>query len=117
MQLPTLRNWVNQKEIKMADGFSRPIFKYSHQAGSVASTQIKTGPGVLRAITVGTTGATPGTITLADNKVPDTSSPITIIVPAASSNAVTYEYDVGFNNGLTYTAAVSTTADVTICYL
>jgi hypothetical protein len=101
----------------MADGFSRPIFKYSHQAGAVASTQIKTGPGVLRAITVGTTGATPGTITLADNTVPNTTNPITIVVPAASSNAVTYEYDIGFNSGLVYTNVGGTTADVTVCYL
>lgn len=101
----------------MADGFTRPTFKYSHQAGSVASTQIKTGPGVLRAVTVGTTGATPGTITLADNTVPNTTTPITIIVPAANSNAVTYEFDVGFNTGLTYTAVTATTADVTVCYI
>lgn len=102
----------------MADAMAtRPMFKFSHQAGAVASTQIKTGPGLLRAITVGTTGATPGTITLADNKVPDTSTPISIVVPAASSNAVTYEYDIGFNNGLVYTNVGGTTADVTISYI
>ena|ERR1700739_961633 len=100
----------------MADGFTRPTFKYSHQAGTKASTQIKTGPGVLRGVCFGTTGATPGTITLADNVVPDTSNPITIIVPAASSVPQTYELDVGFNNGLAYTAATATTADVTILY-
>ena len=100
----------------MADAQSRPAFKYSHQAGSVASTQIKVGPGILRAITIGTTGATPGTITLADNTVPNTTNPITIVIPTANSNAVTYEYDVQFINGLTYTAATATTVDVTICY-
>jgi len=102
----------------MADGFARPQYKYSHQAGSVATTQIKSQPGVLRAVTVGTTGATPGTITLADNTVPNaTTNIITIIVPAANTTPVTYEFDVGFNLGLTYTAVTATTADVTISYI
>lgn len=100
----------------MADGFSRPTFKYSHKAGAVASTQIKPGHGVLRAITINTAGATPGTITLADNAVPDTSTPIAIIVPTASVNSTTYQYDIGFAAGLVYTNVGGTTADVTISY-
>lgn len=101
----------------MADGFAIPTFKYSHQAGSVSVVQIKSGPGVLRSITFGTVGATPGTITLADNTVPNTTNPIAIIVPTASLDPFTLILDIGFANGLTYTAASATTADVTISYM
>jgi hypothetical protein len=102
----------------MADGFARPTFKYSHQAGAVATTQIKANPGVLRGITFNTVGATPGTVTLADNTVPNsTTNPIAIVVPTASVNATTYQYDIGFVNGLTYTNSGGTTADVTISYM
>ena len=100
----------------MADGFSRPTFKYSHQAGAVASAQIKTGSGFLRTVSINSAGATPGVITLADNTVPNTTTPIAIITPAASSTSNSYEYDIGFNNGLTYTNVGGTTADVTISY-
>lgn len=102
----------------MSDGFSRPGFKYSHRAGAVAAAQVKLGGGILRGVTFGTTGATPGTVTLADNTVPDaTTNVITIIVPAANATPVTYELDVVFNNGLTYTNVGGTTADVTIAYI
>ena len=102
----------------MADGYSRPAFKYSHQAGTKSVAQIKVGAGVLRSVTFNTVGATPGTITLADNTVPDsTTNVIAIIVPTASANATTYQFDVAFSNGLTYTAATATTADVTLSYI
>lgn len=100
----------------MSDGFTRPTFKYAHFAGATASTQIKTGPGILRAVTLNTVGATPGTATLADNTVPNTSTPISIIADTASQTPVTLEYDIAFNNGLVYTNAGGTTADVTVCY-
>lgn len=101
----------------MADGFNRPIFKYSHQAGAVASTVIKTGPGVLRAVTLNSVGATPGTATIADSATATTTPAIAIIADTASQTPVTLEYDIAFNNGLAYTNAGGTTADVTICYI
>lgn len=101
----------------MADGFARPTFKYSHQAGAVAATVIKAGPGVLRGICFGTTGATPGTVTLADSATAAATPAIAIIAPAASSVTQTYELDIAFNNGLAYTNTGGTTADVTILYM
>lgn len=100
----------------MADGFTRPTFKYSHQAGAVATVVIKSQPGVLRGICFGTTGATPGTVTLADSATATTTPAIAIITPAASSVPQTYEFDIGFVNGLTYTNTGGTTADVTVLY-
>lgn len=99
------------------EGFLRPAFKYSHQAGAVATTQLKSGPGTLRAVTFNSTGAAPGVVTLADNVVPNTTNPIAIITPAGSSTPSTYEYDAVFNNGLTYTNIGGTNADVTVSFI
>lgn len=101
----------------MADGFARPLFKYAHFAGATASTVIKTGPGVLRAVTLNTVGATPGTITLADVATATTTPAIAIVADTASQTPVTLEFDIGFNTGLAFTNTGGTTADVTICYI
>lgn len=99
----------------MSDGFTRPTFKYSHQTGALTNVQVKSGPGVLRAITINTTGATVGAITLADNTVPNSSNPIAVITPVASTTPYTLQYDIGFNNGLVITGSGST-VDLTVSY-
>lgn len=99
----------------MAEGFTRPLFKYSHQTGALTNVQVKSGPGALRAVTINTTGATVGAITLADNTVPNSTNPIAVITPVASTSPLTLQYDINFNTGLVVTGSGST-VDLTISY-
>lgn len=101
----------------MSDPYAtRPTFKYSHQAGAVTNVQIKSGPGILRLVTINTSGATVGAVTLADNTVPNSSNPIAVITPVASTAPMYIEFDIGFNNGLVITGGGST-MDVTVSYI
>lgn len=79
---------------------------YTHIA-TATSTQIKSAPGTLHALTVNTTAA--GTITIFDNTA--CSGPV-IAILAASVATATYLYDVAFTTGLCVTTAAA--SDVTV---
>lgn len=94
----------------MSDGFSRPTFKYAHFAGAISSQTVKSGIGVLRAITIGTTGATVAALTVSDG-----ANTIATITPIASSAPTTIQFDIAFATSLVLNGGGST-MDITVSY-
>lgn len=84
-------------------------FNYANPAGS-ATTTIKSGVGVLHAITINTTAAS--AITIYDN----TAGSGTKIATIAASPAIgsTFRFDVAFTTGLTVVLAGA--SDITVSY-
>ena len=89
-------------------------FLYTHTTTAAATTTIKTGQGILHAITINNPGTgTAGSITIYDST---TGSGTVIAIPTGGVYG-TLKYDVNFSNGLTIvTVAWGTTqADFTVC--
>jgi len=90
---------------------TRPVpYHYRHISGN-ATTTIKSGAGILHAVTVN--GAGSGwTITVYDNTA-GTGEAVAVITPAAGSTLV---YDVHFGTGCTLVTAGKTAGDITVSY-
>lgn len=95
-------------------------FLYAHFSGSINSgnpLQIKSGPGVLRAVCLNTIGASPAQITLSDGIVGASPVTIAMILPAASSTACPNDaiFDLRFNAGLVIQGN-GASMDITVMY-
>ncbi len=90
---------------------SRQKWKASH-ISTAATTAVKSGSGVLHAVTVGT-GGTGSTLTIYDNTAAS-GTIISVVNTAAQASLV---LDVGFSVGLTVVSAGGTPADITISYV
>ena len=86
--------------------------QYTHLNAN-ATTNLRTGNGVLHSITINTKGATSNTLTLYDNTV---GSGTVIALIDTTSNVQTLIYDLQFLTGLTAVIAAGTAADVTITW-
>jgi hypothetical protein len=90
-----------------------PTYSYSHQNAN-GTTTVKSGQGVLHAITINTKGATGNTATIYDNTA---ASGTIVAVIDTTSQIQTLTLDVAFNTGLTVVLATGTAADITVSYL
>lgn len=91
----------------------RESLNYAHFAGAIsANTVIKSGPTVLHSVTINTTGATIGAITINDGVGGNV---IAVITPVASTNPINILYDVRCNVALVVSGA-GTTMDTTFSY-
>lgn len=93
---------------------------YAHFAGAISANTVIKGPlagftvnpGVLHSVTINTTGATVGAVTLNDG----VGGPvIAVITPVASTNPINIIYDIRFNNALIISGS-GATMDVTVSY-
>lgn len=89
-------------------------WQYSNQTATTTGVTIKTGKGMLHAITFNNPVAT-GVITLYDNTAASGTKIATITVPA-SPQPVTLTYDIAFTNGLEVVIATAA-QDLTISYI
>lgn len=80
---------------------------------SNTTTQVKSGKGVLKSITINKSGASANTISVYD-ATSGTTSPIAVINGTASTQ--TLSYNLQFNNGLRIITATGTAADITVSY-
>ncbi len=80
---------------------------------SLATTQVKTGNGVLKSITINKTGGSATTISVYDATT-GTDNPIAII--DGVSGPITLEYNLCFENGLRIITATGSAADITVTY-
>ena len=87
-------------------------FQYQNITGD-ATTVVKSGPGMLHAITINA-GAATETITIYDNTAGSGTKIGTITIPASPQN-VTLTYDVNFWIGLTIVTAVAA-SDITVSF-
>ena len=93
-------------------GYNEPPYKYNHISTN-ATTVVKSGPGVLHAITCNITGTTPG-VAIWDNT---SASGNQIANMTINANDTFFLFDVGFNNGLTIvTTSGATVGDYTVSY-
>lgn len=77
------------------------------------TTTIRTGSGVLHAISINTKGATANTATVYDNSA---GSGTVIAVIDTTAQVQTLFYDIAFNTGLTIVTATGTAGDLTVIY-
>lgn len=89
-------------------------WNYSNQTATTTGATIKTGRGVLHAITFNKPVAT-GVITLYDNTAASGTTIATITIPA-SPQPVTLTYDIAFSTGLEIVIATAA-QDLTIAYI
>jgi len=89
-------------------------FVPKHVNANATSTNIKTGPGLLRTVTVNTKGASGNALTLYDDIGTGTNNVIAVIDTTAAVGSLLF--DSQFSNGLNYALAAGTAADVTISY-
>jgi hypothetical protein len=87
-------------------------FKPTRISGTVASTVIRTGPGKLAYVTIGTP-ITAGTITIYDNTAASGTVLALITCGATGTDSATKTYMINFQTGLTV-ATVGIGMDVTI---
>lgn len=95
--------------------FGAPSVKYAHFAGAIAGSQLKVGAGILHTVTINTTGATVGAITLQDTAAGPGGNTIAVITPIASSAPLSQTFDVNFTAGL-FVSGSGATMDITVCY-
>lgn len=90
----------------------RESLNYAHFSGAIGLTTLKSNPGVLHAVVLGTVGATVGAITISDG-----SNVIAVINAVASTTVapLTAIYDVRFVGPLTISGG-GTTMDFTVSY-
>lgn len=79
------------------------------------TTTVKSGAGHLKAITIGTKGASSNTMTVYDNTA-GSGDIICVIDTTGSSAEQTFHFDCEFTNGLTIVTATGTAAKATIIY-
>lgn len=88
-------------------------FNYAH-INANGTTTIKSGPGMLGALSINTKGASSNTITIYDST---TGSGTVIAVIDSTSQVFTFPFEVNFANGLTVVVASGTAPDITISWL
>jgi len=81
---------------------------FAHYAANAANT-VRTGPGMLHAVSINTKGATGNTLTIAVDGA-------TLAIIDTTAGPSFYLYDVEFLSSLVATLATGTAADVTISY-
>jgi hypothetical protein len=89
-------------------------FVPKHISANASSSNIKTGPGLLRSVTINTKGASSNVLTLYDDVGTGTGNVIAVIDTTANVGFLLF--DAQFQNGLNYALATGTAADVTITY-
>lgn len=87
-------------------------FNYTNLAAN-ATTVIRTGPGILHAITVNTQGASSNVLTVYDNTAGSGTKIATI---DSTVDYGTLLYDVTFSTGLTIVIGTGTAADITVSW-
>lgn len=80
---------------------------------ALATTTVKTGPGILRSIVINTKGASANVITVYDNT---TNSGTTIATIDSTVTTGAFVYNVAFATGLTFVLGTGTAANITVCY-
>lgn len=93
----------------MAGSKRQENYAYAHYTSG--SNSVKKGPGVLKAIIIGTSAA--GTITIEDAQT-DTTPVIAVLTAVASVGPVVVEFNTKFQTGLF--VKLSATMDVTVVY-
>ncbi len=97
----------------MAIGYGSQSWQKTHIGAGTATTTIKTGVGILHAITFNTKGASSNTLTVYDNTA---ASGTVIAIIDTTDKVTTLFYDCPFLIGLTVISATGTGADVTIMW-
>jgi hypothetical protein len=89
-------------------------FQYTHVAANGNGDAVKSGSGVLHAVSVNTKGASSNVLTLYDSLTHGTGTTIAVIDTTAQVGALLL--DVWFQTGLSYSLATGTAADVTLSW-
>lgn len=97
----------------MSSQFGDQVYEPTHLNAN-GTTVIKSGQGVLHAVTINTAGASSNTLTLYDNT--EASGTVLAVINTQSTNRSDFTYKVRFGTGLTAVLATGTAADVTISY-
>jgi hypothetical protein len=94
--------------------YANPPGIYKNVAAGTATTNVKSGAGVLYLITFNTKGASANTLTCYDNTAASGTKIATI--DTVNVNTQTLHYNVAFGTGLTCISATGTGADYTVSY-